>query len=284
MENFERTIVPLHALTGNEKFQWSDKCDVAFGGLKKMISTAPVLRGPNWKIPFHISTDASDISIGDALGQEEEKKPYSIYFISKNLTPTKSNYTVTKKEFLAVIHAIIKFRHYITSYPVILYTDHSTIKYLSNKPITNGRITRWLLLLQEFDITIKDRPERENLVIDFLSRIPKKDDFLTVEDHFPEKHLFDVTTKTSWYADVANYLVAGKLPAHLSSRERKLIFQRSAQFTWIGGYLFHTGVDLQILRCVRDDKIYDIMKAGHGEPCGRHFVDCRTRKMILQMG
>jgi hypothetical protein len=120
---------------------------VAFVGLKKKISTTPVLRGPNWKIPFHMFTDALDITIGTILGQEEEKKPYAIYFISKNLTPTESNYTVTEKEFLAVIHAINKFCHYIISYQVILYIDHSTIKYLANKPITNGRVTRWLLLL-----------------------------------------------------------------------------------------------------------------------------------------
>jgi hypothetical protein len=108
--------------------------------------------------------------------------------------------------------------------------------------------------LQEFDITIKDRPGRENLVIDFLSHIPKTDDSLTVEDQFPDEHLFSITTKPPWYTDVENYLAAGKLPAHLSSRERKLIVQRSTRFTWIGGYLFHTGVDLQIRRCVRDDK------------------------------
>ena len=104
-----------------------------------------------------------------------------------------------------------------------MYTDHSAIKYLANKPITNGRVTLWLLLLQEFDITIKDRPERENLVADFLSRIPKTDDSLTVEDRFPDEHMFSVTTKPPWYADVENYLAAGRLPAHISSKERKLI-------------------------------------------------------------
>jgi len=134
-------------LTGNVEFQWSEKCDVAFSGLKKLISTAPVLRGPNWKIPFHISTVASDIAIGDVLGQEEDKKPYTIYFISKNNTPVELNYTVIEKEFLVVIHAINKFCHYITGYPIILYTDHSAIRYLANKPITNGWVTQWLLLL-----------------------------------------------------------------------------------------------------------------------------------------
>jgi hypothetical protein len=70
MEIFVRNISPLHDLTGNMEFQWSDKCDVAFAGLKKLILTTLVLRGGNWKIPFHISTDASDIAIGVVLGQE----------------------------------------------------------------------------------------------------------------------------------------------------------------------------------------------------------------------
>jgi hypothetical protein len=66
-----------------------------------MVSTTPVLRGPNWKLPFHISTDASDISIGVVLGQEEDKKPYAIYFIRKNLTPAELNYTVTEKRIFS---------------------------------------------------------------------------------------------------------------------------------------------------------------------------------------
>jgi hypothetical protein len=219
---------------------------VAFSRFKKPISTTLVLRGPNWKIPFHISTDASDIAIGTVLGQEEDKKYYVIYFISKNITPAKLNYIVTEKEFLAVIHAINKFLHYITCYPIILYTDHSTIKYLDKKPITNGWVTQWLFLLQEFNIIIKDWPGRENLVADFLSLVPKTDNSLTIEDQFSDKHLFIVTIKTPSYAGLANYLAAGKLLAHLSLRERKLIVQRSAHFTWISGYLFHTGSDLQI--------------------------------------
>jgi len=156
-------------LTGNVYFIWTDKCDTAFTDLKRLVSIAPVLRRLNWDIPFQISSDASDIAIGAILGQEEDKKPYAIYYISKNLTPTELNYTVTEKEFLAVIYVINKFRHYITGYLVFLYIDHSAIKYLANKPITNGRVTHWLLLLQEFDITIRDQLGKENLVANFLS-------------------------------------------------------------------------------------------------------------------
>ena len=69
-----------------------------------------------------------------------------------------------------------------------------------NKPVTNARITRWVLLLQEFDITIIDRPGKENVVGDFLSCFTNSDDNLPVE------HLFVVSAHSHWYADVANYL------------------------------------------------------------------------------
>ena len=73
-----------------------------------------------------------------------------------------------------------------------------------NKPVTNSRITRWLLLLQEFDITIIDRPRKENVVADFLSRFTNSDDSLPVEDSFPYEHLFALSAHSPWYADVAN--------------------------------------------------------------------------------
>ena len=92
-------------------------------------------------------------------------------------------------------------------------------------------MTRWLLLLQEFDITIKDRPRKENLVADFLYQVPQTNDYLSIDDQFPDDHLFAVTIKTPWYADVENYLAVGKLPTHLSPREWKLIIQHSACFS-----------------------------------------------------
>ena len=76
------------------------------------------------------------------------------------------------------------------------------------------------ILLQEFDITIKDRLGKENPVADFLSRMPKPVDATAVEDQFPDEHLFVVTVKTHWYAEVANYLAIGKLPKHLTPNEQ----------------------------------------------------------------
>ena len=155
-------------LTKDANFYWDSFCQNAFDTLKEKLSITPVLRGLNWSLPFHISTDASDTALGVVLRQKDNLITYAIYFISKNLTPIEYNYTVIEKEFLVVVYSINKFRHYITGYEVFIHTDHSTIRFLMNKRITNGRITRWLLLLQEFNITIIDRPGKENLVADFF--------------------------------------------------------------------------------------------------------------------
>jgi len=117
---------------------------------------SPSITGP--KLGFSISDliDASDMAIGAIIGQEEDKKSYVIYYINKNISPADLKYAVDKKDFLVVVSAINKFKHYITGYLVVLYTDHSAIKYLANKLFMNGRMTRWLILLEEFNITTED--------------------------------------------------------------------------------------------------------------------------------
>ena len=131
-----------------------------------------------------------------------------------------------------------------------MHTDHLAIKYLMNKSVTNARVTRWLLLLQEFDITIIDRPGKENVVADFLSRFTNSDDNFAVEDSFLDEHLFTVSSHSP-YADVANYLAAGKLLAHLSKREKRRIIQQSARYYRIDSHLFYIGPDLEIKMCKR---------------------------------
>ena len=106
-----------------------------------------------------------------------------------------------------------------------MHTDHSAIKYLMEKSVTNARVTRWLLLLQEFDITIVDRPGKENEVADFLSWL-KTNENIPVDDSFPDEYLFAVSAHSPWYAEISNYLVAWKLPSRLSHREKEISFSK----------------------------------------------------------
>ena len=126
-----------------------------------------MLQGPYWALPFHIHIDASNKSEGVVLGQDEDNKPYSISFISKNLVGAELNYTITENEQLAIVHALNKFKHYVIEYKVFVHNDHVAFRYLMNKPDINGRMIRWFLLLQQFDLTILDKPRKKNVVAYF---------------------------------------------------------------------------------------------------------------------
>nr|GEV60060.1 reverse transcriptase domain-containing protein [Tanacetum cinerariifolium] len=123
--------------------------------------------------------DASDFAIGAVLGQRKTKHFQPIHYASKTLTEAQIHYTTTKKEMIAVVYAFEMFRPYLILSKSIVYTDHSALKYLLSKKDAKLRLIRWVLLLQEFDIIIRDKKETENLVADHLSRleIPHKDVF-----------------------------------------------------------------------------------------------------------
>jgi hypothetical protein len=118
------------------------------------------------------------------------------------------------------VHAINAFRNYITSYEIFLQIDHSSIRYLMNKLITNGKITRCLLILQEFNITILDRPGRENVVAYFISRIHNEGELVLVNDNFHDENIFAISIESPWFVDITNYLATGKLHQHLSPKEK----------------------------------------------------------------
>ena len=185
---------------------------------------------------------------------------------------------------MEVVYSINKFHHYIIGYEFFVHTDHSTIRFLTNKPITNGKVTWWLLLLQEFNITIIDRTNRVNFVVDFLSRIQHDDGAKPVDDTFPDKHPFVVFVQTPWFADITNYLATGKLPNHLSPHEKRRIIVQSSNYSWVDNDLFHTDPDLIIRRCVWEDKMTEIIHEYHDGPCGGHFSDKWITYKLLHSG
>ena len=144
------------------------------------------------------------------------------------------NYATTEKELLAVIFAIDKFRSYLTGSKVIVFTDHAALKYLLSKKDAKPRSIRWILLLQEFDLEIKDKSGAENVVADHLSRLEllEKGCELPIDDYFKGEQLLQVQALAPWYADYVNYLVCGVLPPDLTYQQKKIFFSDIKHNYW----------------------------------------------------
>nr|GEY49246.1 reverse transcriptase domain-containing protein [Tanacetum cinerariifolium] len=165
VQDFLKIAWPMtHLLEKDTPFFFSKECIKAFQTLKKKLTEAPILVSPDWDLPFELMCDASDFSIGAVLGQRKTKHFQPIHYASKTMTDAQAHYTTTKKELLVVVYAFEKFRPYLVLSKSIVYTDHSALKYLFNKQDAKPRLLRWVLLLQEFDITVRDKKGAKNLI------------------------------------------------------------------------------------------------------------------------
>jgi hypothetical protein len=114
----------------------------SFNILKKALISALIIQLPDWSLPFEIMCDASDYTVGAGLGQTKNKKHHAIAYASKTLIGPQLNYATIEKELLAIVFTIDKFRSYLVGAKVIVYTDHTILKYLLTKKDTKPRLIR----------------------------------------------------------------------------------------------------------------------------------------------
>ncbi|GJR25343.1 reverse transcriptase domain-containing protein [Tanacetum coccineum] len=187
---------------------------------------------------------------------------------------------------LAVVYAFEKFRPYLVLSKSIVYTDHSTLKYLMNKLDAKLRLLRWVLLLQEFDITIRDKKGSENLAADHLSRLenPHKDvlENKDINENFPLETLGVISSgSTPWFADYANFHAGNFIIKGMTTQQKKKFFKDVKHYFWDDPYLFRICADQIIRRCVHGQEANDILKACHEGPTrGHHSANLTTRKVF----
>jgi len=110
-----------------------------------------------------------------------------------------------------------------------VFTDHAALKYLLTKKDAKPRLLRWILLLQEFDLEIKDKKGVENIVADHLSHMPITNmQDLPINDFLSDDMLLKVTDSNPWYANIVNFMVSGYIP--LGENKKKLLYESRRHF------------------------------------------------------
>ena len=132
-----------------------------------------------------------------------------------------------------MVYALDKFRAYLVGFDIIIFTDHSSLKYLLTKQNAKARLIRWVLLVQEFNLQIKDKNGVENVFADHLSRltIAHKTHDPPINDEFPKESLLLVES-APWYAHIANYLTTRELIADWKAQDKKFFFTKIHSYYW----------------------------------------------------
>jgi hypothetical protein len=165
--DFSQVAKPITELLKNQtKFIWSPECEKAFRILKKSLTTAPVLAQPDIEKPFDVYCDASGISLGCVLMQEDRVIAYA----SRQLKHHEEHYPTHDLELAAMVHALKNWRHYLLGNTCHIYTDHKSLKYIFTQSELNMRQRRWLELIKDYDLEVHYHPGKANVVVDALSR------------------------------------------------------------------------------------------------------------------
>ena len=288
IKDFSKIARPLcRLLEKDSRFNFDESCRVAFEEIKSKLIQAPVMAAPDWDQGFEIMCDASDFAMGAALGQRKEKIFRIIYYASRTFNEAQENYSTTEKEMLAIVFACEKFRQYILGSHVVVHTDHAAIKYLMSKKEAKPRLIRWVLLLQEFDLEIKDKRGCDNVIADHLSRAERstgEEEEVELKENFPDEQLFTVSCQLPWYADIVNYLACGVVPSEFTSQQKRKLRTDSRYYIWDDPFLFKRGADMIIRKCVPETEQGKILDECHASPYGGHFSGERTAHKILQSG
>nr|GFB04887.1 reverse transcriptase domain-containing protein [Tanacetum cinerariifolium] len=292
IKDFSKISRPMtHLLEKNSPFIFSNECIQAFKTLKDKLTEAPILIAPNWDHPFELMCDASDYAVAAVLRQRIEKHFRPIHYASKTMNQAKTNYTTIEKEMLAVVYAFEKFRLYLIMNKSIVYTDHSSLKYLFAKKDAKARLLHWILLLQEFDFKVIDTRGAENYAADHLLRLenPYKNVFdpKEINETFPLESLNKVAHKdpsTPWFADLANYHAGNFFIKGMTSQQKQKFFKDVRHYFWDDPYLFRTCADQIILRSMAGKEAIDILNACHSGPTGGHYRANYTAKKVFDSG
>ena len=254
IKGYANITSPLTALLRKETvWEWTPEREESIKMLKGALTSYPVLRMPDLAKKFYLYTDASGTAIGCVLGQKDEDgSEYACYYSSRLLHGAELNYGITEKECLAVVWAVKQFRHYLHGTKFTVITDHSALVWLMNIKDPNGRLARWSIYLQAFDMEIVHKKGSEHTNADCLSR--------------PQAVVTAVKCTLSrdiWSDDVLlHYVKFGATKDTWSAKNCTRVQKVGKDYEWKDGTLYHWIHGRRVI-VPEPDKRFELLEYAH---------------------
>lgn len=242
--NAAELMKPLTDLIQKEnhrKIKSTDETEMAFTKLKECLTNAPILVPANFKLPFKVYTDASLVAGAAILTQIQDGHERVISYHSVKFNRTQQNYSATERECLAVLSAVEKFRPWIDGVQFTVVTDHSSLRWLQNLKEPHGKLARWAVRLQAFDIKFEHRPGKEMDAPDALSRAT---DMVVINK--------EVTTDDKWYRKTRKVAKDGRLDRY--KYENGYLYRRGKYDTRTGDRLWTIVIPRELVPEVLKEK------------------------------
>ena len=239
-------------LKQNIPFYWDEIDQKSFYALKHALTHAPLLHPPNYNEDYFLYLSTAHSTIEMVLVQEDEFEiEHVIYYLSRTLNPTELKYSHVEKLALAAIQAVQHFCHYILLRKTTVISNCNPMTYILTKQLLGGKYSKWIVILQEFDLEFEKSKSKKSLVfVELMCDFPRADTETVAEEPIADKSLFLISTSDPWYGDIIVYLQTQSFRPNLSNSERQKIRFQSQQFKIIGDTLYRRGVNSIFRRCL----------------------------------
>ena len=177
--------------------------------------------------------------------EDEFGSEHVIYYLSRTLNPTELKYSHVEKLALAVVQAVQRFRHYILLCKIIVISDCNPMIYILKKQLLGGKHSKWIVILQEFDLEFEKSKSKKSLVFaELMCDFPRVDTKTMAEEPIVDESLFLINTLDPWYGDIIVYPQTQSFRLEISRSQRPKIRFQSQQYKIIGDTLYRHGAGL----------------------------------------
>jgi hypothetical protein len=204
----EITKGSMRLLKEDVHFHSDEAAQCSFKALKRVYTSAPLLWPPNYNKDLLLYLVTTESTIGMVLVQEDDLlEEYVIYYLHRGLVGPELNYSHVEKLALAAVHDVQWFRHYILFRRTIVIVVVNPFQYMLTRHVIGGKISKWIDILQEFDLDFVLAKSKKSLVFaELISELSVESGDVIPEESPIKRDMFFIASAYPWYGDIPVYL------------------------------------------------------------------------------